>query len=181
MAEFIYFFKHNNIDAVKIGRTSGESVQFRFDAFRTYSPFGAKILGFYETENGPIEEKRLHNKYAAKRLNGEFFNISITDIESELSENVFEFSYLVAEIKRLNIPIETISLAIKHIQNKEINYPRTKFEMLLSKLSDTFSRNDALIKSKELGFGERFFELSLRSKTNSVKIYKVGHGLYAKK
>lgn len=75
--DFVYFFKHNNINAIKIGKTSGDSVLDRFNQFRTYAPFGAEIVGFFETDNGYRDEKELHQRFKNYRLEGEFFDISI--------------------------------------------------------------------------------------------------------
>lgn len=75
--DFVYFFKHNNINAIKIGKTSGDSVLDRFNSFRTYAPFGAEIVGFFETDNGHRDEKELHQLFKNHRLEGEFFDISV--------------------------------------------------------------------------------------------------------
>ncbi len=77
MNEYIYFFKHLNVSGVKIGRTSGESVDNRFMQFKTYSPFGAKVLGYYQTFDSLKEEQILHNRFYSKRLSGEFFDIAM--------------------------------------------------------------------------------------------------------
>ena len=80
--EYVYFFKHINVTGVKIGKTSGESVLNRFNSFKTSSPFGAEILGFYEAVNGYKEEKELHQRFASHRLSGEFFDISLEMVNS---------------------------------------------------------------------------------------------------
>lgn len=76
MKEFIYFFKHKGVDAVKIGKTSGESVNSRFQQFKTYSPFGAEVIGFFECKNAISIEKELHKKFSHCRIKGEWFEIS---------------------------------------------------------------------------------------------------------
>ena len=77
--EYIYFFKHKGIDAVKIGRTL--NVTQRFSDFSIYSPFGSEILGFIRCENSVQLEKTIHKDYSQFRLSGEFFTISIEQIK----------------------------------------------------------------------------------------------------
>lgn len=84
--DFVYFFKHNNINAIKIGKASGESVLDRFNSFRTYAPFGAEIVGFFETDNGHRDEKELHQLFKSHRLQGEFFDISIDIVKNIIFE-----------------------------------------------------------------------------------------------
>lgn len=84
---FIYFFKHKKISGVKIGRTSGDSVNQRFSCFKTYSPFGAEILGFFECDNCVVKEIELHKRFSMLRMHGEFFNISDDIVKSIVLEN----------------------------------------------------------------------------------------------
>lgn len=76
MKGFVYFFKHNNVDAVKIGYTTNDDLSSRFSAFKTSSPYGASILGFIKCSNAPKKESELHQELKAHRLNGEFFEIT---------------------------------------------------------------------------------------------------------
>lgn len=85
--EFIYFFKHKRVAGVKIGRTSGDSVNQRFACFKTYSPFGAEILGFFECDNCVQKEIELHRRFSALRMHGEFFNISEDIVKSIVIQN----------------------------------------------------------------------------------------------
>lgn len=84
--EFVYFFKHNNVNGIKIGKASGESVLERFMSFKTYAPFGASIVGFFETDNGFRDEKELHQRFKDFRLQGEFFDISIDLVNNIIFE-----------------------------------------------------------------------------------------------
>lgn len=84
--DFVYFFKHNNVGGIKIGKTSGESVLDRFNSFKTFSPFGASIIGFFETDNGFRDEKELHQKFKDFRMQGEFFDISIDLVNNIIFE-----------------------------------------------------------------------------------------------
>ncbi|MGI9191313.1 MAG: GIY-YIG nuclease family protein [Chitinophagaceae bacterium] len=77
MKNFVYFFKHKGIDAIKIGRTSGESVNTRFNQFKTYSPFGSEILGFFECKDAVQIEREIHERLKSHRMTGEWFDISV--------------------------------------------------------------------------------------------------------
>lgn len=86
MKNFIYFFKHNGFDAIKIGRTTGDSVNNRFDQMKTYSPFGCEIVGFFECENCVKKEREIHERFSSHRLHGEWFNIS-----KEMALSIIDF------------------------------------------------------------------------------------------
>ena len=68
MSELVYFFKHNNIDAVKIGLTKSDCIKKRFTVFSTYSPFGGEILGYIETENSNVLERLIHEVLSDLRI-----------------------------------------------------------------------------------------------------------------
>jgi hypothetical protein len=74
----IYFFRHNKIDAVKIGLTNSDNIIRRFTVFKTYSPFGAECIGVIRTNNFISLEKEIHKKLKESRINSknEWFSIS---------------------------------------------------------------------------------------------------------
>jgi len=91
---FVYFFKQDNSDVVKIGMTkNNESVISRFNAFKTHAPYGATNLGVIETTDPAELEKRLHNKYKAKRINGEFYKLSPEEIKNEIKNNSIDVEF----------------------------------------------------------------------------------------
>ena len=90
--EYVYFFKHNDISAIKIGKTSGESVLDRFKSFKTYSPFGSEIVGFFETDDGHRDERELHARFENLRLHGEFFDISKDIVKGILHEKNADYN-----------------------------------------------------------------------------------------
>jgi len=84
---FVYFFKHKEMQGVKIGMTSNsESVNNRFASFKTYSPMGAEICGVIETNKPNELERKLHKKYNSMRLHGEFFNITPIEVNNEINK-----------------------------------------------------------------------------------------------
>jgi mRNA-degrading endonuclease YafQ of YafQ-DinJ toxin-antitoxin module len=83
----VYFFKHKKLKPIKIGYSTNESPLDRFDQFKTYAPFGAELIGYIRTKEPLKLEQKLHKKYETKRLNGEWFDISIEDVENDILIN----------------------------------------------------------------------------------------------
>ncbi len=80
----VYFFRHIGLSPVKIGYSTNESPINRFNQFKTYAPYGSEILGFIQTKDAKELESILHSKYASKRFNGEWFEISEEDVNREV-------------------------------------------------------------------------------------------------
>ena len=179
MKDFVYFFKHINVPGVKIGKSSGESVEARFSCFKTYSPYGAINLGFYETDNGLKEEFELHKRFAAKRMSGEFFDLSANDVENILMEKIPNYSLILSEI--VSNKIDT-NIILQYINNRKekIVYFRDEFVLLLEKLPNQFTKKMAETECVKLNLGNRFFEAQIRSKKNSKLLKRVSHGMYVK-
>jgi ribosomal protein S25 len=81
----VYFFRHVGLEPIKIGYSENKSPLKRFNQFKTYAPFGAQILGFIQTDEARDIERKLHLKYASKRLDGEWFNITEEEAEFEIN------------------------------------------------------------------------------------------------
>jgi nitrogen regulatory protein PII-like uncharacterized protein len=80
----VYFIKHKGLTPIKIGYSKNEDPSSRLASISTDSPYGIQILGVITTID-PIElEKKLHKKYAEKRLNGEWFSIATADVDIEV-------------------------------------------------------------------------------------------------
>ena len=80
----VYFFRHIGLSPVKIGYSTNESPINRFNQFKTYAPYGSEILGFIQIEESKELECKLHNKYASKRINGEWFEITEEEVNREV-------------------------------------------------------------------------------------------------
>lgn len=78
----VYFFKHVGLKPIKIGYSENESPSGRFNQFKTYAPFGAECLGFITTSTPNDLERELHKKFSANRLEGEWFDISIKEVNN---------------------------------------------------------------------------------------------------
>jgi hypothetical protein len=65
--------------AVKIGKTI--SIIRRFRSFDTLIPYRLNLILSIEVDDMHSLELELHQKFAAKRIKGEWFNLSLADIE----------------------------------------------------------------------------------------------------
>ncbi len=83
----VYFFRHIGLTPVKIGYSSSNSPISRFNSFKTYAPYGAELLGFIQTDEAKELETKLHNKYSAFRMDGEWFDISKEIVDSEIQKH----------------------------------------------------------------------------------------------
>lgn len=131
----VYFFKHIGLEPVKIGYSASPSPEKRFSQFKTYAPFGAELLGFIICDNAKELESKLHQKYSNKRLDGEWFLISIKDINNEIETNTSkEIVKFKNELQiKLAKEINKIISDKKEIKNEEIvlmtnNYYTSNFE-----------------------------------------------------
>jgi hypothetical protein len=87
MKGYVYFFRQVGSPYVKIGFTNSESVAIRFTSFKMYSPIGAIIEAVIESSNAKELETALHKKYEAKRVSGEFFQMTPEEVEAVRSAN----------------------------------------------------------------------------------------------
>ena len=80
MKGLVYVFKQLHTEHYKIGMTCDESVKMRFISFNTYSPTGAEIICIIKTDHAANLEKKLHQRFKDKRMNGEWFKLSSSDV-----------------------------------------------------------------------------------------------------
>lgn len=93
----VYFFKHVGLDPIKIGYTSNKTPVNRFEQFRTYAPYGGELIGFIRTSEPLKIETMLHEKYKHKRLDGEWFDITVEEAEKEI-----KFNSLKEDVREMN-------------------------------------------------------------------------------
>lgn len=79
---YVYFIKHKGLNPIKIGSTISYTPYNRISNYNTYSPYGIELLGYIESDNAIELESKLLKYFVDKRLNGEWFDISINDIQS---------------------------------------------------------------------------------------------------
>lgn len=121
----VYFFKHLGIDAIKIGFSENESPIFRFEQMKTYSPFGAEIIGFIICDNPKKLEAELHKKFNEYRLKGEWFTIS-----TEKAKETISFYMSLEDLKERN-EFEIEWAKKKNIFKSE-NYKNDLFDYIFS-------------------------------------------------
>lgn len=63
----------------KIGRSNNPDN--RFKAFETKLPFDVELICVHKTDDMIALERRLHDRFADKRLNGEWFDLSEGDVQ----------------------------------------------------------------------------------------------------
>ena len=80
----VYFFRHKGLSPVKVGYSTNKNPNKRFEQFSTYAPFGGEILAFESSSMAREIERSIHEKYADKRLNGEWFDLTSKEIEEEI-------------------------------------------------------------------------------------------------
>lgn len=85
--EVVYFMKHMGLAPIKIGKSTVENIQKRYDSFRVYAPYGSELLGVIKTDDATQLEQQLHKQFSFYRLSGEWFNISIDMINEVLDLN----------------------------------------------------------------------------------------------
>jgi transposase len=112
----VYFFRHIGLSPIKIGYSTHESPLDRFNQFKTYAPFGSEIIGFIQTNESKEIESFLHKKYINKRINGEWFEITVDEVQKEIDfysniedikdRNEFQIAWAEELYKRKNTPID---------------------------------------------------------------------------
>jgi hypothetical protein len=76
MKGYVYFIQINGMQPIKIGYTTDPKGTDRFDSAKTYAPFGLTYVANIPSSNAAKLEKELHQRFADKRLNGEWFDIN---------------------------------------------------------------------------------------------------------
>lgn len=98
--EYVYFFRETGRPYVKIGMSKND-IQVRFQSFKTFAPLGAYIVGYIKTNDCAKLEKKIHEKYKDKRLQGEFFNLTDDEIYIEINLHDSKFGEIVFLVDQL--------------------------------------------------------------------------------
>lgn len=97
--EFVYFFKANGLNPIKIGKTSGENVAQRISNLKISCPYGGELLGYIECENGIELERKLHLRFEKYWISGEWFDINPAMVQMVISEYSKNENELMLKIK----------------------------------------------------------------------------------
>jgi predicted GIY-YIG superfamily endonuclease len=76
---FIYIVKCNRTNCYKIGITSAKNPETRINQLKHTNPYIEKINAFQT--NDYLEELFWHTKFQSKRISGEWFNLSESDLK----------------------------------------------------------------------------------------------------
>lgn len=75
---YVYLVRGTN-ELYKIGRT--KQLQRRMKRFEVKLPFEVEVIALIRTETPNIEEKKWHERFAEKRLDGEWFSLDDADVQ----------------------------------------------------------------------------------------------------
>lgn len=119
-AHFVYVITSHNHYGYKIGITNDPTIRAKI--IGTELPFKTSIIRLYpfDKDHALITEKFYHELFETKRLNGEWFNLDIDDID--LMDNLF-FSSLLPEKQEYidNLVQMTKTTKIKRISVDNLN------------------------------------------------------------
>ncbi len=85
----VYFIKHRNMKAVKIGFTQEDNPNKRIRDFEVASPFGIINLGYIITEDAKQLEKKLHELYSDLHIKGEWYELSDDEVYAIISRHKY--------------------------------------------------------------------------------------------
>lgn len=168
----VYFFKHKNISGVKIGYSNYNSPIKRFNQFKTYAPFGAIMLGFIETHKAKKLESTLHKKYSEKRMHGEWFNISTSEVD-----NIIKFYSGEEKLQLRSLLWEKYAKEIKIFEDIKENDINEDFSVFVDETIFTkegYIKRTTLKKKYESRFNEKItpqeFYVKIRTYLNLKEI-----------
>jgi hypothetical protein len=139
--QYVYFFRENYSDFVKIGKTSNE-VRQRFRDFKIYAPLGAYIVGFIKTSNCHKLEKELHQFYKDKRVKGEFFKLTDEEVNLKINEYDPSKGELLSLINQLIIEYDCTELDIKTALTSYLRKLEKKEEVKINPILLEFIKNN---------------------------------------
>jgi hypothetical protein len=96
---FIYFIEEQNSNTVKIGKTN--NLLDRMRTFNVKLPFVWDLIGYYKTDHMSKLESGLHKHFSAKRVNGEWYELTLRDL---------------SDIKKQRLPLEITELIKEFIR-----------------------------------------------------------------
>lgn len=98
----------DNIKKYKIGFTR-RKVEDRIKEFKTGNSSNLEVLHVYESKWGTRIESMLHNIFKHKLINGEWFNLSYSDVET-----------FIYECEKIHETLEFISIKNTYVIDRKI-------------------------------------------------------------
>ena len=97
----VYFIKHRNMKAVKIGFTQEDNPDKRIRDFEVASPFGIVNLGYIITENAKQLEKKLHELYSDLHIKGEWYELSDDEVYGIIARHKYSNMGDLEQIRKM--------------------------------------------------------------------------------
>lgn len=156
---YVYFLKHNGLNPIKIGSTIGYSPMSRINSYSTYSPYGIELLGYIKTDNPLKLEKTIHYNFINNRINGEWFELSISTVSDFIynfnKKNNNDYSLINNKEKTIKDFLNTLKHNSK-IYNSElfdlyINFFNPKLDITIKQILKKIKFSDVVfIKDKDV-------------------------------
>ena len=117
----VYFIKHRNMKAVKIGFTQEDNPDKRIRDFEVASPFGIVNLGYIITDDAKQLEKKLHELYSDLHIKGEWYELSDDEVYAIIARHKYSNMGDLEQIRKLCekwkiTPRELNGLLQKHVE-----------------------------------------------------------------
>ena len=77
----VYFMKHVGLDPIKVGYSTNNTPTKRLAQFKVYAPYGVELICYERSSMALDAEQIIHEKFADKRLVGEWFSLTQEDID----------------------------------------------------------------------------------------------------
>ena len=81
---YVYFIKVKGKDLFKIGITKQSNVVNRVANIQSSCPYLIELHSYYSSEDCEKEEVELHDRFKDKRTHGEWFNLTLNEVETLL-------------------------------------------------------------------------------------------------
>lgn len=168
--ECVYFFHQGGNNMVKIGMTRKSDISSRFQHFKTYSPYGGKVLGIIKTDNALKVEREIHKELANRRLKGEFFMVSEEECKSIIErynteETTDVISHFMIWLSQNESSIDDLNSILKRVTNKTSDTEEAKvsYHQLINKYFDYENRTGYLTATEIKNIIEQYEGISITS------------------
>ena len=122
----VYFVKHKTMKPIKIGVTS--NLTKRLQALRVSCPYGLDLIGRILSPEPKELESKLHKRLKSKRLNGEWFDISISEVKDIIDEYDEDYK---SDLNKIHNLLAEKNLSIRETREIiEYHFERSKRETL---------------------------------------------------
>ena len=123
----VYFVKHKFMKPIKIGFTS--NLTKRLQSLKVTSPYGLDLIGRILSPEPKELESKLHKRLKSKRLNGEWFDISISEVKDIIDEYDEDYK---SDLNKIHNLLAEKNLSIRETREIiEYHFERSERELLM--------------------------------------------------